>query len=419
MKKFIILAATAALVLGACSKNEVDVVKTDEAVTFGTYMPKTVTKAGSTTAISDDAALQAAGFGVFGYVTTGDYSAQKPNFMHNQAVTYASSKWSYSPVKYWPNETGSSYAQSANVQKVSFFAYAPYVSNAAISGIADPTTEAGIYAMSSNTATTDPKISYRCSATAPVDLLWGVASADETWTGVEGTTALTEGMPLKNLIKPAAGTKVTFKFKHALSKVVVNVETEEAGLGTQNISADVTAPTGTDEKTVIVIRSLTIGGTNVYNEGVLNLNNTTANEALWEVSGTAGTSFSTDITASDFYQAAKPAAWSGITASKGVVDTPAELCSVMVIPTTANTAINKVEITYDVITYDVNLDGSASIVENTIYRPITTTALQALQAGYVYTLNLKLGMTTVDVDASVAPWDLTTAAEDVDLPKNK
>lgn len=46
----------------------------------------------------------------------------KPTFMFNQKVTYdnANSVWTYSPVKYWPNDTQA---------KVSFFAYAPYESS--------------------------------------------------------------------------------------------------------------------------------------------------------------------------------------------------------------------------------------------------------------------------------------------------
>ncbi len=418
MKKFIILAASAALVLGACSKNEVNSNETPMAVDFGTYVPKTITKAGSTAAITDDAALQAAGFGVFAYVTTGDYGSSKPNMMYNQLVEYSGSSWTYSPTKYWPNETGSTFAQSTAVQKVSFFAYAPHVPTATLTAIANPSAEAGIYAMSANTATTDPTISYRCSATAPVDLLWGVSSTDTDWSNVEGSTnELTAGLPIKNLVKPAANTKVKFLFKHALSKIVVNVETEQTGNQSQNISSDVSAPSGTEEKTVIVVRSLTIGGANVYNEGTLNLNNTTANTALWTVSGTAGTSFATDISSSEFYQAAKPAAWSGITATKGVADDAAELCSVMVIPTVAGTAINKVTIVYDVITYDTALDGSASVVENNIYKEISTTAFQSIAAGYVYTLNLKLGMRTIDVDASVDVWGVG-GEENVDLPAN-
>ena len=66
--------------------------------------------------------------GIFAYYTgSNDLTiSEKPNFMYNQEVkrSNASSPWTYSPVKYWPNNPG---------DKLTFFAYAPYVKEAILS----------------------------------------------------------------------------------------------------------------------------------------------------------------------------------------------------------------------------------------------------------------------------------------------
>ncbi len=46
-----------------------------------------------------------------------DISTLTPNFMYNQRVGYDGSQWSYSPIKYWPNNQG---------DRLMFFAYHPY-----------------------------------------------------------------------------------------------------------------------------------------------------------------------------------------------------------------------------------------------------------------------------------------------------
>jgi len=120
MKKSIILAAVAAIVLAGCAKNETYVKVADEAVSFGAYSGRTITKAGPTDDMNLDA-LKTLGFGVFAtYSGTNDYSEATNDFMYNQLVNF-STEWTYSPVKYWPNPTN---GQSADAQKVSFFAYA-------------------------------------------------------------------------------------------------------------------------------------------------------------------------------------------------------------------------------------------------------------------------------------------------------
>lgn len=69
--------------------------------------------------------LRSDGFGVFA-CRTGKHpyvsSSISWNFMWNQKVEYSGGSWTYSPVKYWPNET----TDGAGDEYVTFFAYAPY-----------------------------------------------------------------------------------------------------------------------------------------------------------------------------------------------------------------------------------------------------------------------------------------------------
>ena len=63
--------------------------------------------------------------GVFAYFTYGDFneSTAVPNFMYNQLVgKQADGTWSYSPVKFWPD--------NSTTDRISFFAYAPYMDEA-------------------------------------------------------------------------------------------------------------------------------------------------------------------------------------------------------------------------------------------------------------------------------------------------
>ena len=61
------------------------------------------------------------------YTTTSDLKdAATPNFMYNQLVgKQTDGTWSYSPVKFWPD--------NSTTDKISFFAYAPYINETASS----------------------------------------------------------------------------------------------------------------------------------------------------------------------------------------------------------------------------------------------------------------------------------------------
>lgn len=190
MKKSFLILAAAAGMFAACT-NEDAVLDQPVAqqgqtpVTFGAYVPRTTTRAGFAGEVTTDGLkttdgdLKTAGFGVFAYYTDNgkyDDNLSTPNFMYNEQVTSDGTKFSYSPVKYWPNEYGGT-AISDETDKLTFFAYAPYVNVTPSTGKVDPGTNKadtwGITALSRNTAAGDPIVKYvvNFDPTKSVDLV--------------------------------------------------------------------------------------------------------------------------------------------------------------------------------------------------------------------------------------------------------
>lgn len=137
--------------------------------------------------INDTEALQKSseGFGVFAYYTEGTVwgtassSNPQPNFMNNQQVTYGTSAWTYTPVKYWPNDNTNKY--------ISFFAYAPYRSSDVVASSPQPT----------------------------VSYTWSNTLSDQTDLLYDNTQT--------DLYKTTTTDRVTFTFRHALAAVEFKV----------------------------------------------------------------------------------------------------------------------------------------------------------------------------------------------------
>lgn len=204
MKKIVAFAAVAALVLGACTKTETYTSQTlADAVSFGAYSGRTVTKGGPTDDMNLDA-LKNHGFGVFAtYSGTANYSEATNDFMYNQLVNYDGSKWTYSPIKYWPNPTN---GQSAADQKVSFFAYAPFYEPTA-------TETTGITGFEIDGTTKHNLVYYAFTNDGKpnVDLMWGYKDG---WDRVSTVDADRVNI---NLTRQAETIK--FKFRHLLAKL--------------------------------------------------------------------------------------------------------------------------------------------------------------------------------------------------------
>lgn len=397
-------------------------------VTFSSYLGKTATsRAGTAGTITTDGAnsttsLQTEGFGLFAtYTDNAEYTAATgPNFMYNTKVS--TKDWTYSPLRYWPNETSTTNADgkgatSEGVDRLSFFAYAPYVEATATTGAVTENT-VGITALTANNATTDPKVTYVVAddPSKSVDLLWGVVPAGTTkWSNVTGTDIdIAEGKPYLNLIKPKTNQKVNLLFKHALAKLNLNV-----------VGAFDAVTGGTkDAATKITVASVTIEGTGFKKTAVLNLNNTTANEPLWEAVKDAG-DITLTVSDANLNSKIKDSGKDEAQTVDGVTETAQDLLNsdatsaqkaFMIIPSSATDKSLKVTIDYYVNTTDASLSKGYSRVENKITKTITGFAPEA---GKNYTLLLSLGMTSVKVSATVSDWTTEDGSStQVDLPIN-
>ena len=468
-KNLFIIAA--ALAFAACSSDDsiidekqVQQPAGDVPVAFTAYVNRGTTRAGATGAIPDATTLQGItdGFGVFGYYTNADNYDQTftPNFFYNQKVAYSSSAWSYTPVKYWPNEFGSG-ALSDDVDKVSFFAYAPYVEVAPKTGKVQDSDKNtwGIVGMKNNNTAGDPMVKYISTfyTDKQVDLLWGTVNS-ATWAKKNtGNQDLTVGMPWLDVQHPSATSttwadaqKVTFDFKHGLASLNVQVDTK----------ADDTTPKDAAANTKVFIRSVAFEGFDT--KGALNLNNAVAGTALWynfncedelnngaeivikdgRKDGKEGLTPATKEYAAINPTFVQSKVWDDAAIADGVTGTAGNLfCKdggtaadnatdpIFVIP---NGDPLKVTIEYDVLTADANLSGklndgvtAGSVVKNVITRYITTggagsttTGNITLANGKKYTISLHLGLNSVQFDAAVTDWNATAVTGGADLPHN-
>lgn len=186
MKNYCIfeLAALAALTFASCSSESVEDLGGNQAsqqvaIGFDGYLGRSAV--GTRGAESKTETIQAenVGFGVFGNYTSGsDVSSSSVLLFNNQHVTYETSnntsKWTYTPVKYWPT-----------AGHIDFLAYAPYDSNTKL------------------TNNKDLDFTVNSDVTKQIDLLWDNAA---------NKTKTTE--------------KVKFAFKHALAKIGYSVKSK-------------------------------------------------------------------------------------------------------------------------------------------------------------------------------------------------
>ncbi len=426
MKKYLILAASAAVVLASCAKIDSFENNTEgNVLSFGVYAGRSVTKAVSGTDFGTvtTATLQAAasnGFGVFAYYTDADnYTSNciKANFMYNQQVTYSSGAWTYSPVKYWPNEHGVS-ATSTDTDKLTFLAYAPFVANNDIANdkgvsITDKTGSAaadeGIIAMTANNVAKDATLTFKVPASSEeqIDLLYGVLGAN--YVDVEGNPIGTAGGPMENLTKQKTNGKVSILFKHALAKIAIDIK-EVVDQADPTSSVDPVS-----DGTKVVVKSVKLKGTDIGTKGDLNLYT-----GAWS-NFTNATEFDVAPLPTAISVDSAPTAYPGI---DGVdEDGLDKTIDVMLIPG-APSKITGIEIVYYVCTQDLQLDGAVAVVENKISKVLdidpSTDGNQplAIEKGKQYGLNLLLGLTSIDLTATVEAWDVITPSTDVDLPQN-
>ena len=384
------------------------------AVGFEAYVYRGIsTKAGKTgeltgvTIQSDDA-----GFGVFGYASQGlPYNElSKPGFMYNQPVKYQSGRWTYEPVKYWPNEENAI---------VSFFAYAPFAEVTPSTGVVSGDASSGILGITDHQAAGDPQVRYATTLIPgrDVDLCWGIPHIDKT--------------------KPKTGDKLQFEFHHALSQLNVQIDT------------DIDADSQSAQETRVYVRSVSFTG--FTTRGSLNLNSTDA--PIWnDMSGTTRpkrdpvTVYDGRIDGAEGRTGSSDAAEKLATLNPNIIQTkPFALFDIDgVTSTTVNLFQNSepdapvlvvplagspmaVSIVYDVETADSELTGRLSdgvtpgiSVENRITQEVKLSNGEplTLEAGKRYVVNLHLGLTGVKFSASMTEWDDKEYAK-TDMPANQ
>jgi hypothetical protein len=491
MKKSYLMLAAAAALFAACSnddgvaeaqKAEQQVAASEVPVGFSAYVNRGITRDGNSGVLQTSGGsspvinLQDVGFGVFGYYCDGKpYSETSiPDFMYNQKVSGAG--WTYTPIKYWPNEFGDN-AISDNQDRLTFFAYAPWVDvNPSTGRVAAEKEDYGIVGLTTNTATGDPYVKYYVSAdpSKSVDLCWGVAATASKPAAIGGNTnAITAEHPYIDVFKPGSSgddTKINFTFHHALAKLNVQIDATIDEVAPAHAND---YPDAEKQLTRIWVRSVTFEG--ITDKGKLNLNSVysgSANPEWYEISSANTKIGSGSMTIYDGRRDGKE----GFTgdAAKATNETTLGLNSALIqsaayaydseaslyphtdglkidatstgVPSAKDGAINlfksdspeapifviptndnfKITIVYDVETADKNLskylsDGvvKGSTIENTITQDIKfgSSAAAPIIAGKAYTVKLHLGMTSVKFEATVAEWGSENNSS-TDLPIN-
>jgi hypothetical protein len=346
--------------------------------------------------ITDIASLRAAGFGVFGYYDdnkTYDSSTDTPNFMYNQQVTWnnGGSAWTYSPLKYWPNETGGS-ESDGRTDRLSFFAYAPYLSG-------DPRLN-----FSANDAKGDPTVTY----TTPNDL--GQCLDVLYATKPDGTS------PLTDLTKQNVGQNVTFSFHHTMSRLNFNVRAafDEIVAGS-NAKA---------ENTRITVERITLetegsdGSTTplFFTSGTLNLRTglwTNAANGSGSATGTPQITLSGDALGTDVRDQGDKSVKDMLDANKNIIpgvdntwrNAGNGYLTLLPNPDLPAAAAPKLKVTivYYTTSDDARLvlSGGRTRVKSTVSNTLSGFRFER---GKAYAINLLIGMTSVKFTVQVQNW---------------
>ena len=416
MKKnfYVGLIALTALTVTSCSNDDVVMqsLEVNKAIEFGTYVGRDAVSRGHVTSIEK---LAVEGFGVFAYYTVDkEFDAASnpiPNFMYNQQVTSTSGTatekdasnyvgwtkdWTYSPVKYWPNNVD---------EKVSFFAYAPYSEGGGATNFTLPTSD----------TQGAPSLTFKVDTDVEKhqDLLWTVPVKDKS----------------KNSTSPIdIDTKVAFAFQHALSRIGFQAEVMVDKVNGNATGADdddnVTVSGNLDQFTTITINKVQLIG-KFYVSGTMSLTDGTWSSQAYsaENEGVVTYELNSDATTDFAEREDKPNAniFKKDDYSQRLLNNTENY--IMIIPQnmteTGTNAPGKVQIyvEYDVFT-DINGDGDVDENDSKITNKITSDEFEInFEQGKAYSLNLHLGMTSVKFSATVKEWEVQTGTA-VNVPIN-
>lgn len=339
----------------SCSSDDLDSVSDNssknEAISFDGYLGRSAVAVngsrGSEVKIDQ---LKTGGFGVFGNYSKETTTAYGNSLFDNQQVTYDNdkSKWTYSPLKFWPSDG-----------HIDFLAYAPYVKN--------------------TTLTEGSKINnFTVSKTIAdqTDLLW-----------TNATSSISANLT-------SAKEKVKFQFHHALSRLGYTVK--------------LTGDYSSDDVT-FTLKKITLAGSSTdatkgafYTSGTIDLSKPNKNGDLWsnQVGKQKFDWFSGE------YKVTSSTASHPDKVDKGNRDQNEDY--LFVIPQDFSKTEDGADKLYVIVEYDVTYNsGTKTTITNKVYKQITQKFLQ----GKAYNLNLTIGLpiefdvdVTGDINAGVDGW---------------
>ena len=353
----------AALTLVSCSSDDLDSVSDNssknEAISFDGYLGRSAVAVngsrGSEVKIDQ---LKTGGFGVFGNYSKETTTAYGNSLFDNQQVTYDNdkSKWTYSPLKFWPSDG-----------HIDFLAYAPY--NAG--------TFENTYHLKFNVSET---------ITKQKDLLY----------------AKTVG---QTMAKNSGTNKVSFKFNHALSRLGYSVKlngtcSPDATITLKKITLAGSAPEPTTGTTTEPTGAFHKTGTIDLSTG--NWTTTSDKQAFkWFSAETLG---SQSITFTSAFNTS--------TSNKTYTNKDDEY--LFVIPQNFS-GTNEL---YVIVEYTIQYtgvkgpDGQPATMTNKVYKQLSYN----FEQGKAYTINLTIGRPIdFDVNAEITPWEKDTTIPEIPM----
>ena len=325
MKKYLIIAAAAALTLASCAKIENYNENNNELVpiAFSNYTPKALTMANDTY-VNSTTLVSGKHFAVYGWQTAnGSFlgvNPGTPNFMNPADVTYTGDNASgegntYTPTRFWPS--------GDTPANLSFTAYYPYGG----AGITAPTFATGVGSYAFTAQSTAATMVDFCVADVVNDQVYGSTNKGASYKGsVE--------LPFKHML-----TKVQFKFKKV-----------------QNLG----------ETTVIELVDAELSGIN--NAGTLNA--TYAQNASPAVNALGTTSYNwASVTGNATYEVTlnqvDPESGSGIVLTESA-STVHNNDIFLMVPQTIAAATQKLTVTWNVKVFDTAENASSHATETTV-----------------------------------------------------
>ena len=317
--------------------------------------------------------------------------------------------------------------------KLSFFAYAPYVAVTPSTGVVTSATTTGIKALSSNSATSAPTLTY--SLDGGVDLLWGTAGANDVTVGnaAQAGATLTGGKADVNvdLTKMKTNGKINFLFKHALAqinslKVVADIDNNGAATGgslsntkiyVEKVTLANGLTTGENPESTIIGNGTFDLTTGIWTAGS-ERENVAFNVAAASVKTDADLAMNTAIQIPATTPNVNPGVteWEDIFSTPGVTTTATNVfdgISTKLIPGSGQTL--KITIKYWVTTKDSNLSKGYTWIPQEITKTIS---LGNIEMNKSYGIVMHLGLTSVKFTATVSDWVAADSEVRADLPVN-